>query len=157
MLIINFMIILIMFIGLMCTLAPRLYGTVIILVAAGIYAVIIGVSVFPLWVAVSLLMLTLMAEVVINGLRIFMTRHCEVSRIYSINTTVCNLAGIVVADALLGALIGITLWELLVGKTLFPRFNSISKVLVRLILAAVLRLICGLIMTIIVVKYMMYT
>ena len=120
MLIINFIIILIMFIGLMCTLAPRLYGTVIILVAAGIYAVIIGVSIFPLWVAVSLLMLTLVAEVGANGLRFFLTRHSEVSRIYSINTTVCNLAGIVVADALLGSLIGMTIWEMVVGKTLFP-------------------------------------
>lgn len=155
MLILNFMIILIMFIGLMCTLAPRLYGTVIILVAACTYAVISGVSVFPLWVAGSLLMLTLVAEVGANGLRVFLTRHSEVSRVYSIDTTVCNLAGIVVADALLGSLIGTIIWELLVGKTLVPRWDSISKVLVKLIVTAVLRLICGLIMIIIVVKYMM--
>jgi len=155
MLIINFMIILIMFSGLMCTLAPRLYGTVIILVATGVYAVITSVSVFPLWVAVSLLMLTLVAEVGANGLRVFLTRHYEVSRIYSIDTTVCNLAGIVVADALVGSLIGMTIWELVVGKALLPRLDSIGKVLVRLIAAAVLRLICGWIMIIIVVKYIM--
>lgn len=155
MLIINFIIILIMFIGLMCTLAPRLYGTVIILVAAGIYAVIIGVSVFPVSVAINLLVLTLLAEVGANGLRSFLTRNSQVSRIYSINTTVCNLAGIVVADALLGTLIGMTIWEMLVGKTLFPRLDNISKVLLQLIIAALLRFTCGFIMIIIVVKYMM--
>jgi len=155
MLIIKFIIILIMLIGLMCTLAPRLHGTVIILLAAGVYAVFTGVSILPLWVAVSLLILTLVAEVGANGLRVFLTRYSEVSRIYSIDTTVCNLAGIVVSDALLGSLIGMTVWEVLVGKTLFPRLDSIGKVLVRLIVIAVLRLICGLTMIIIIVKYMM--
>jgi len=155
MLIIKFIIILIMLFGIMCTLAPKLHGTVIILIAAGIYAVFIGTSVFPLWVAACLLMLTLVAEVGANGLRVFLTRHSDVSRTYSVDTTVCNLAGIVVADALLGSLIGITIWELLVGKTLFPRLDSIGKVLVQLIITAMLRLICGIIMMIIVVKYMM--
>jgi len=144
-----------MCIGLLCTLAPKRYGTVIILVAAGIYAVTVGVSVFPIWVAVSLFMLTLVAEIGANGLRVFLTRHCEVSRLYSANTTVCNLAGIVAADALLGSLIGVTIWEMLVGKTIFPRLDSIGKVLVRLILIAALRFICGFIMIIVIVKYMM--
>ena len=155
MLTIKFVIILIMFIGLTCTLAPRLYGTVIISVAAGIYATIFGVGVFPLWVVISLLMLPLVAEVGVNGLRIFLTRHSEISRTYSVNTVVCNLAGILVSDAILGSLIGITIWESMVGKTLFPLLDSIGKVLVRLIIAAVLRFICGMIMIIIVVKYMM--
>ena len=144
-----------MFIGLMCTLAPRLYGTVIILIAASVYAAYIGVSVFPLWALVSLLILTLVAEVILNGLRVFLTRHSEVSRISSIDTTVCNLAGIVVVDALLGSLIGMTIWEVVVGKALLPRLDTIGKVLVRLIILAVLRSICGLAMIIIVVKYMM--
>lgn len=144
-----------MFIGLLCTLAPRLHGTVIIIVTAGVYAVIMGMSTFPLWVPVSLLLLTLVAELVGNGLRVFLTRNSDVSRIYSTDTTVCNLAGMVVADALLGSLIGMIVWELLIGKTLFPRLDSIGKILVRLIITATLRLICGLIMIIIVAKYMM--
>ena len=156
MLIINFITLLIMFIGLLCTLAPRRHGAIIILVTAGVYAVSIGVSVFPLWVVVSLLTLTLVAEVAANGLRVFLTCHSKVSRLYSIDTTVCNLAGIVVADALLGSLVGITIWELLVGKALFPRLDSIGKVLVRLFATAVLRLICGFIMIITVVRYIMY-
>ena len=155
MLIIKFLIILIMFIGLLCTLAPRLHGSVIILVTAGVYAVISKVSVIPLWLAVSLLILTLVAEVGANGLRTFLTRHSEVSRKYSIDTTVCNLAGVVVSDALLGSLRGMIIWEVLIGKTLFPRLDSIGKVLVRLTATAVLRLICGVIMIIIVVKYIM--
>ena len=155
MLIIKFLIIFIMLIGLMCTLAPRLHGTLMILIAAGIYAIFTDVSVFSLWVAVYLLILTLIAEIGANGLRILLTRNSEVSMIYSIDTTVCNLAGIVVSDALLGSLIGMSIWEIMVGKTLFPRIDSIGKVLVRLIAMAALRLICGLIMLIIVIKYMM--
>lgn len=155
MLLIKFIVILIMLIGLICTLAPKLYGTVIILLAACVYALFIEISILPLWVAVSLFVLALTAEIGANGLRVFMTRHSEVSRIYSVDTTVCNLAGIVVSDALLGPLIGVTIWEVLVGKTLFPRIDSIGKVLVRLIITALVRLICGLIMIIIVVKYMM--
>lgn len=157
MLIIKFIIMVMLFLGLLCTLAPRLHGTVIILATAGVYALILGIHLFPLWVAESLLLVTLVAELGANGLRFFLTRHSEVSRVYSVNTTVCNVAGIVVADAFLGALIGMTLWEVLVGKNLFPRLDSMSKVLVRLIITALVRLICGLIMIIIVVKYMMYS
>lgn len=155
MLIIKFVIILLMLIGLMCTLAPRRYGTVIILLATGVYVIILGVSVFPLWVMVSLIILSLVAEIGANGLRVFLTRHSLVSRRYSIDTTVCNLAGIVAADALLGTLIGMSIWELLVGKALFPRMDSIGNVLVKLMITATLRWICGLIMIIIVVNYMM--
>jgi len=144
-----------MYIGLLCTLAPRLHGTVIILAAAGIYAIIIGVEVFPVWVPAGLFILSLTAEAGANGLRHFLTKHSAASRVYCINTFVCNTAGIVVADALLGSVIGLTIWELVVGKNLLPRFDSISKVLVRLIVTAVLRLSCGVMMIIIVVKYMM--
>jgi len=155
MLIIKFIIIVIILIGLICTLAPKLHGALIILLAAVVSTIIIDVGLLPLWVPVSLLVLTLVAEVGANGLRLFLTRHSEVSRIYSVDTTVCNLAGIVVSDALLGPLIGMTIWEVLVGKTLFPRLDSIGKILRRLIWTALLRLICGLIMIFIVVKYMM--
>jgi len=155
MLIIKFIIILTMLIGLLCTLAPRLYGTVIILAAAGIYAIIIGVEIFPIWVPASLLLLSLAAEAGANWLRHYLTRHSAASRVYCINTFVCNTAGIVVADALLGSVIGLTAWELLVGKNLFPRVDNISQVLVRLIVTAVLRLCCGFLMIIIVVMYMM--
>lgn len=153
MLIVKISIMLIMFIGQLCTLAPKFYGTVIILAAAGIYASIFGFSNVPLWVILVLVALVVVAEVGARGLRIYLTKDYKVSKTYSVNTTVCNLAGVVVADALLGSLMGVTIWELVVGKALVPHIESISKVLVRLIIVAILRYMCGIIMIIIICNY----
>jgi uncharacterized protein YqgC (DUF456 family) len=152
MLIIKISIMLIMLIGQLCTLAPNFYGTVIILTAAGIYAFILGFN-LPLWVLLALLTLVAVAEVGARGLRFYLTKDYKVSRMYSVNTTVCNLTGVVVADALLGPLLGVVIWELVVGKALVPHIESISKVLVRLTILAALRFMCGIIMIIIICNY----
>jgi hypothetical protein len=152
MLIIKISIMLIMLIGQLCTLAPNFYGTVIILTAAGIYAFILGFN-LPLWVILALLSLVAVAEVGARGLRFYLTKDYKVSRMYSVNTTVCNLTGVVVADALLGSLLGVVIWELVVGKALVPHIESISEVLVRLMILAALRFMCGIIMIIIICNY----
>jgi hypothetical protein len=152
MLIIKISIMLIMLIGQLCTLAPNFYGTVIILTAAGIYAFILGFN-LPLWVILALLSLVAVAEVGARGLRFYLTKDYKVSRMYSVNTTVCNLTGVVVADALLGSLLGVVIWELVVGKALVPHIESISEVLVRLMILATLRFMCGIIMIIIICNY----
>lgn len=156
MLLLNFMIILLLFIGLLCTLAPRLHGALIIGVVGSGYAMLMGVNIFQSWVGVSLLVLLFIGEVGAGGLRIILTRHADVTRIYSVDTTVCNLAGLVVTDALLGSLVGMLIWEGLVGKNLLPRLDSIGKVLMRLIIIAALRLLCGIMMISIVIMYIMY-
>ena len=154
MLIVKIIIMVIMLIGQLCTLAPNFYGTVIILAAAGIYASIFGFSNVSIWVIPVLVALVAVAEVGARGLRIYLTKDYKVSRTYSVNTTVCNLAGVVAADALLGSLIGVTIWELVVGKALVPHIESISKVLIRLVILAILRFMCGIIMIIIICNYM---
>lgn len=146
MLILEFITLFIMFIGQVCTLGPNLYGTLIILVAVSLYSLIMGFGAFQLWVLADLLVLSIIAEVVLRWLRIFLTKNYKVSRSYSINTTVCNLAGVIVADAILGTYIGVTMWEIVVGKAFFPYLDSISKILMRLIFIAMLRFICGLLM-----------
>jgi len=100
--------------------------------------------------------LVIIAEIGMRGLRSYLTKGYTISKTYSVNTTVCNLSGIIVADALLGSLIGLTIWELVVGKALVPYFESISKILVRLMIVAVLRFICGIIMIAIICKYLLY-
>jgi uncharacterized protein YqgC (DUF456 family) len=153
MLILKISILVIMLIGLVCTLAPALRGTFIILVGAGIYVSIFGFSVFPLGIILALCVLVVIAEIGGQWLRIYLTQNSEVSREYSVNTTICNIAGIVVADAFLGALVGITIWELVVGKALLPRFNNVSKVLGSLVLVASLRFLCGIVMIILICNY----
>lgn len=153
MLILKISILVIMLIGQVCTLAPALRGTFIILVGAGIYASILGFSVFPLGIISALCVLVVIAEIGGQWLRIYLTQNSEVSREYSVNTTICNIAGIVVADAFLGALVGITIWELVVGKALLPRFNNVSKVLGSMMLVASLRFLCGIVMIILICNY----
>jgi uncharacterized protein YqgC (DUF456 family) len=157
MLILKISILIIMFIGQVCTLAPAFHGTLIILLAAGIYACIIGLNTIPLGVLFVIFLLAVITEIGGWWLRIHLTKNSKVSREYSVNTTVCNVAGIIVADAFLGALVGITIWELVVGKALLPRFDVIGKVLNSLMIVAALRFLCGLIMIIIIYKYMIYT
>lgn len=144
-----------MSIGQICTLAPNLFGTLVILGAAGFYAFIVGAHDFPKWVYISLLSITIIAEVLARWLRIYLTQNYNISRKYSINTTVCNLVGIIVADVLLGPWVGVTIWELVVGKALFPYLNKVIKILLRLFLIALLRFTCGLLMIIIILKYIM--
>lgn len=103
-----------------------------------------------------LLIVTVVAEGGASFFRVVLTRNYNVSRNYSVNTIVCNLAGIIVADALLGTLVGAILWEYLVAKALIPRIEHIGKVLLRLALVALLRFICGIIMIIIICKYLIF-
>ncbi|MBC8016645.1 MAG: DUF456 family protein [Sporomusaceae bacterium] len=156
MLIIKFIVLLIMSIGLICTLGPRLYGTVIIFLAAIIYALVVDVGVFQTWVATGLLILTLVAELGVRGLRVFLTKRYEVSRIYSVNSVVCNVVGSIISGTLLGSLLGLAVWQGLASRVLYPRLDLVSKVLVRLMLTAAMRFFCGFIMVIIAVKYMLY-
>lgn len=156
MLILKFSTFFIMFVGLLCTLAPRLYGTVIILVIAAMYGIAMDRNLFQSWIGWILLLLTFLSEVGARGLRIFLTRQYRVSRKYSVDTSVCNVSGIVVASALLGPFIGMIVWEIIVGKTLLSRLDVMSKILIRLFLTAGIRFICGLLMIGIIVKYIMY-
>ena len=155
MLILQLITLLIMFIGQICTLAPNVFGTLIIFGAASLYAFAIGFQGFSSWVFFSLLVITIVAEVVLRWLRIFLTKSYDVSRRYSVNATVGNLVGIIVADALLGSLVGVTIWELIIGRAFFPYFKRISKVLMRLFIIAALRFICGLLMITIIINYIM--
>ncbi len=156
MLLLNFMIMLLLLIGLACTLAPRLHGTMIIGGVVIIYAFIIGVDKVQPWLGLSLFLCVVIAEVGALGLRSLLTNHFRVTRVYSVNTTVCNLAGIIVADALLGSFFGMLIWEGLVGKNLFPRLEDIGGIFMRLMIIGVVRLLCGVTMIILVIKYMMY-
>lgn len=156
MLIINFIVIFIMMVGLLCTLAPRLHGAVLIGIIAGSYGMVVGINIVHSWIGLTLLVVLFIGEFGSGVLRIFFTRHFEVTRSYSVDTMVCNFAGIIIADALLGSLLGMFLWEVLVGKVLFPRLDGISQVLLRLMFIGMLRFLCGLVMIFITIKYIMY-
>lgn len=139
--------------GLVCTLLPRLPGTIIILVGPLLYGLAFGWENYHFYIVLSLVLLMLLAEAGGRLLRIYLTRSAAVSRIFSTDTTIGNAAGIVASDAIFGTVFGTLLWEMVVGKTLLPRFNTVARVLFRLAAAAALRFACGLLMISIVVMY----
>ncbi|SDF11080.1 Uncharacterized conserved protein YqgC, DUF456 family [Sporolituus thermophilus DSM 23256] len=144
---------LLMLSGLVGTLSPKIPGTVIIFVVAVLYGAVTEFATFRPWLTLLLCVLMLTAEVGGRWLRVYLTRRHQLSRVLCTNATVGNVAGIVAADALLGPTIGILLWELVAGKTFMPRWNSVAKVLVRLVAAAVLRFICAILMIILIYVY----
>jgi len=154
MVIIKFIILLLMFIGLLCTLAPRLHGTVIILLAGLLYIVYLAVQELQFWM-IGVFTLTVIAELGSIGLRRLLTRKKKISRMYSIDTSVCNLAGIIVMDAFLGSFLGTTIWGLLVSKNLLPDVDDMRQIVTRLLFIAMLRSTCGTIMIGLIIAYTM--
>lgn len=144
----------IMFIGQLCTLAPKFHGTVIILGAACFYSFLFKNGEVSLHIIMILTAISIWAEWGTRWLGRCLTKKYQVSPAYSINTSVCNVAGIIAVDALLGSLAGITIWELIVGKALLPYLDHISKVLIRLLLLAVVRFVCGIAMIVIACNYL---
>lgn len=143
----------IMLIGLAGTLSPRISGTIIIMIGALVYSALVGFAGLKLWVIITLISLVLVAEVGGRALRIYLTRRYEVSRLFSTDTTVGSIAGLLATDALFGPVLGTFVWEMIIGKTLLPRWNTVYRVLVRLAAAALLRLVCGIVMIIVIMKY----
>jgi uncharacterized protein YqgC (DUF456 family) len=153
-LLIKLAVLLLMLVGLMLTLLPRLPGTLVILGAAALYIGAAGGDA-PAWVVAALAVLSFTAEVGGRLRRLYLTRRYSLSRVFCVNSTVGNIGGILAADALLGPVLGMLVWELFAGKTLAPRWNTVGKVLLRLAAVAMVRFGCGLLMIVIVLVYIM--
>lgn len=143
----------IMMCGLAGTFFPYFPGTVLIFLAGFFYELFTGFQTYQLSVALILVFLTIFAEFGAKIIRRYTTRAFPVSRSFSTDTTAGNIAGIIIADALLGSIMGSILWEVIVGKTLFPRFDTVGEILKRLAVVAALRLLCALLMIFIIAKY----
>jgi uncharacterized protein YqgC (DUF456 family) len=147
-------VIIIMLVGLALTLMPRLPGTLVILGAAVLYLGAAGAAAPP-WVVAALVVLSFAAEVGGRMLRLYLTRRYSLSRVFCVNTSVGNIGGILAADALLGPVLGLVVWEFFAGKTLAPRWDTIARVLLRLAAVAAVRFGCGLLMIVLVLVYIM--
>lgn len=141
--------------GEVCTLVPQVPGTLIIMSGALLYGYVTDFVTFNKWVVIWLVLLIALAEIGGRVLRVYLTSRYKTSASFSINTTAGNIAGLVAVDAILGPVIGTIIWELVAGKILMPRWDTVSKVLVRLAAVSALRFLCGLIMTYIIVSYML--
>lgn len=145
--------ILIMLVGLILTLLPRYPGTAVIFGGAVFYC-IVAVPVIPVRVVELLAGLVLVAEIGGRLARVYLTRSYPLTRQFSVNSSVCNIGGLVAADLFIGPVLGAILWELLLGKVLQPRWDIAGQVLLWLTAIALLRLVCGLTMFALVALYL---
>ena len=151
--ILKVVVIFIMLIGLLGTLLPKVPGTLMIVGGAIIYSAFSGVH-FRSWLTAVLVVLMIIAEVGGRFLRYYLTYNSKVSLFYSANSTVGNAAGLIVANALFGPVIGLLIWEMLSGKTWTARSKEIAMVLIKAMSAAILKFFCGLIMIILILTYL---
>ena len=140
--ILDFLVIVWMMFGLMCTLLPKMPGALIIFLGAMFYGLITGFAKFTMWTILTLLGLVIVSEVGGRILRQRLTSGYPFSPEFGSNTTVGNVGGIIASDALLGIL-GLLIWQIAVGKNLLPRWDTVGRILVRSSAAALLRFICG--------------
>lgn len=143
----------IMMIGLLATVTNKIPGTVIIFGGALVYGSTTGFSTFEPWVVSILLALMSTAEVGSKILRSRLTQNYYLSRSFSRNSTAGNIAVLLASDIIFGPVLGTALWEMLTGKTFFPRWSTIGRVLSRLVAVAALRFTCGLAMIILITAY----
>lgn len=151
--ILKLLIALIMLVGLLGTFIPRIPGTLIIAVGAILYSLLSG-AIFSKPLAVSLFILVITAELGGRLLRYYLTRKDKISLLYSANSTVGNFAGLIVAGALFGSIIGMIIWELLSGKTWTSKGKEIIVVLAKAMAAAIFRFMCGFVMIILILSYL---
>ena len=150
----KFIVVVIMLLGLVGTLVPKIPGTIIILFGALLYGLTTNFAGLTPWLVMILVALVLIAEIGGRLLRVWLTKRYYLSRQFSTNVSTGNIAGVVAADALFGAQLGGLLWELVAGKIFFPRWSTIGKVITGLAIAAIFRLLCGMVMILLIVIYL---
>ncbi len=150
---VKFLVTLIMVAGLLCTVSIKMPGTLLILLSTVIYGIFTDFSTFSTPLIVVLISISVTAELGGRMLRIYLTKDYSVSREFSVNSSISHIGGVVATNALFGPLWGLIIWELLAGKTLLPRGNTMVKVLTRLAGVALIRIVCGIVMIILVHVY----
>ena len=140
--ILDFAVVLWMLAGLLCTLLPKIPGTLIILAGAMIYGYITEFATFGEWTSSTLMLLAGISEIGGRLVRRKLTSNFPFSPAFGSNITVGNAGGIIASDILLGFL-GLLLWQMAVGKNIFPRWDTVSQILLRCSSAALLRFLCG--------------
>lgn len=139
--------------GLLCTVSIKMPGTLFILLGTVIYGMFTDFSTFSTPIIVALTSISVVAEFGGRILRVYLTKDYSVSRGFSVNSSISHIGGVVATNALFGPLWGLIIWELLAGKTLLPRSNTILKIIARLAGVALIRIICGIVMIILVHVY----
>lgn len=150
---VKFFVIFAMVTGLFCTVTVKLPGTAIILSASLFYGAVTNFITFTPVITGMLVGIFAAAEIGGRILRIYLTRNYPVSRVFSVNCVASHFSGILASNALLGPFLGLVVWELIAGKTIIPRGDTIGGVILRLAGVAGFRFLCGITMIILIHIY----
>lgn len=149
---IQFIAILLMLIGLAVILIPKFHGAFIILAGCVLYIAAVGFSEFSMRLLFGIAGIAFIIEISKIIVAHYLTKSFKTAPKLSTDTAAGNIAGIVVTDALFG-LLGVVAFETIISKTVMPRLNTMAKIFVRLAIGAVFRLVCGVVMIFLVLKF----
>jgi uncharacterized protein YqgC (DUF456 family) len=128
-----------MLLGLIGTFIHKWPGTPLIFLAALIYALFKGFSTPDITWIVILLVLSLVAELGSRLLRDWLMPQVAVDKVFGLDVAAGSFASLVITDVLAGPVLGLILWELLIGKSLMPVIKRSGMLVLKLYVAATFR------------------
>lgn len=147
-LVLYFILMFFLLIGLFFTFMPKFPGNFIIFFIIISYGAITDFVSFNLVTTIAISLLMLLGEIGTRLIYRKITSKMAISQEFAANAVAGNAAGTIALDAMLGS-IGWLVWQLVAGKNLFPRFDTIGQVLIKSSIVASLRIFCGFLMIII--------
>lgn len=147
------LVLLIINIGLLCTIFPNLYGTVLIFFGVTLYAISREIELLQSNYFYILLLLSFLAEGITWGISYHVKRKYQVSPYYSLDEKLCNAAGLVVFSTFFGSIAGAALWRGLISRGLLPHKEHVEVLFKVTIYVSFWRTLCAVIMSIIAIKY----
>lgn len=140
-----------MMVGLVGTFVHKIPGTPLIFLVAIIYSGIMG-SITSNLVWVSLLFgLMLLAELGGLLIRNYVLPRAGIGKVFGLDVAAGSFTSLVLTDVLAGPVLGLLIWELLIGKSLMPLIKHSSVLVVGLFVTAMFRFFVAFAMMVIVV------
>jgi uncharacterized protein YqgC (DUF456 family) len=125
---------------------PKIPGTLIIFLTLVTYSYLDHFDNLSWQGLLFLSLLVIIAEVLCPVLRNYLTKNYPLSRLFTVDSLVGNVGGMVTSSLLVGPVFGQTLWQVIAGKSWMIKWRWLSRIITRLFLVAVIRFCIGLTM-----------
>jgi uncharacterized protein YqgC (DUF456 family) len=139
MLVAKLTVILCMLVGLTGTFIHKVPGTPTILLSALVYGVITGFSTMHITWFMLLGVLTLVAELGSQYIRDRLFPDAGIDKVFGLDVAAGSFASLILTDVLAGPVIGLIIWELIIGKSLMPLIKKSGILVLKLVVAAMFR------------------
>lgn len=138
-------------IGLAGTFVHKVPGTLLILAAAIGYSVTSGTVLSSLFWFGVLFLLMVLAEFGGKLVRRRLLPQADIDKAFGLDVAAGSFASLILTDVLAGPVLGLLIWELLIGKSLMPLIKRSSTLVVGLFAAAMFRFTMAFMMLVILV------